>query len=106
VIKPSGGAGQRALAASQAAPKLQNEFGLKSGKTRRIFVGVNVSFASLLGTAHIEVSRALKFRDATIGATETRSRTWAAGATPASDRVDIYGIPSGTFGLSPRVPVF
>src|SRR5215472_14369581 len=46
VIKPSGGAGQRAPAASQAAPKLQNEFGLKSGKTRRIFVGVNISFAS------------------------------------------------------------
>ena len=65
VIKPSGGAGQRAPAASQAAPKLQNEFGLKSGKTRRIFVGVNVSFASLLGTGHIEVRRALKFRDAT-----------------------------------------
>src|ERR1700724_4457771 len=63
VIKPSGGAGQRALGASEAAPKLQNEFGLKSGKTRRIFVGVNVSLASLLGTAHVEVSRALKFRD-------------------------------------------
>ena len=47
MIKPSGGAGQRAPAASQADPKLQNEFGLKSGKTRRIFVGVNVSFASL-----------------------------------------------------------
>src|SRR5262245_25057644 len=47
VINPSGGAGQRAPAASQAGPKLQNDFGLKSGKTRRIFVDVNVSFASL-----------------------------------------------------------
>jgi hypothetical protein len=47
VIKPSGGAGHRAPATSQAAPKLQNEFGLKSGKTRRIFVDVNVSFASM-----------------------------------------------------------
>jgi hypothetical protein len=73
VIKPSGGAGQRAPAASQAAPKLQNEFGLKSGKTRRIFVGVNVSFAPLSGTAHIELNRAHKPRDDGIGATETRT---------------------------------
>jgi hypothetical protein len=47
VIKPSGGAGQRAPAASQAGPKLQNEFGLKSGKTSRTFVDFNSSFACL-----------------------------------------------------------
>lgn len=82
MIKPSGGAGQRAPAASQAAPKLQNEFGLKSGKTRRIFVGVNVSFASLSGRAHIELGRALKLRDVTGSAPLKQGRrAWTAEAT-------------------------